>query len=117
MEDFIACHHRGLRTLQPLVCNQRTDCHNVRMHDWHECFDDLLGTILLDVSLAFVMVLASHCPLLPMFTPTKCYDYFLKKLALVAHDCEYRLHKMDCPICQSGSLYPTWVVTFSDIIS
>ena len=64
-----------------------------------------------------VTVLASHCPLLPMFTPMKCYNYFLKKLALVALDCEYGLHKMDCPIHQSGSLYPTWVVAFSDTIS
>ena len=58
-----------------------------------------------------VMVLTSHCPPLPMFTLMKYYDYLLEKLALAAHDCEYGLHKMDCLIHQSDSLYLTWVVT------
>ena len=38
---------------QPLVCNQRADCHHLCVHDWRKCFNDFVGTVTLNVSLAF----------------------------------------------------------------
>ena len=41
---------------RPLVRDQRTDHHHPRVHDWCKCFNDFLGTVALNVSLAFAEV-------------------------------------------------------------
>ena len=48
-----------------------------------------------------VMVLALCHASLPMFTFTVC---LLEVLALVTHDHESQLHKMDCLFCHSGNV-------------
>ena len=47
-KKFLSCN--------TLVCNQRTDCHHFCVHDQHEHFNNFLGTVVLDVSLAFAEV-------------------------------------------------------------